>query len=338
LTTDRRDVDGVWTVLGSSLPSSGITVAPFGYDVAAGPLLAGIDSDGRRHLLIPLLPGEAARTNVKGRAVHLGRVSHNGTQYLTVVCLLADLHHVFTQFCRELTSAVEAAPSPAREAAAAFDRWKDLFSDAVVPEQLSEDSLVGLLGELLVLGELLSVGASPELAYWAGPLHQVHDFRTLTYALEVKATLLRDGRVISISSVDQLQAPPGAALFLRHIRLERDPAGVDLEKLVDRVLAGGASREALRRLLNELGVGIDNLAQYSGRKYRVVEQRTYNVAGTAFPRITRSSFTVGDLPPGTLRLSYSVELTNEPPFPLSDADALVVLTSLASEAAHGMGS
>ena len=40
---------------------------------------------------------------------------------------------------------------------------------------------------------------------------------------------------------------------------------------------------------------------------------------------------MGDLPPGTLRLSYSIDLTNEPPRPLSDDLAEAAFTSLARE-------
>lgn len=336
--TTRRDLDGVWTVLESTRPPSGISVAPIGWDITAGPLLAGIDCEARRHLLIPLLPGEAARTNLKGRAVHLGRVSHNATQYLSVVCLTSELHPVFTQFCRELCDSVQAAASPAREAGLAFDRWKDLFSDAVAPGRLSEESLVGLLGELWVLEELLAGGAPSGLNYWVGPLQQVHDFRTVGHAIEVKATLVREGRVVSISSVDQLQEPHGGDLFLRHIRLEPDPAGVDLGELVSRVLDDGADRTALSRLLGELGVNLDDLSAYQGKRYRVAEQHTYDVTSDAFPRITRDSFATGDLPPGTLRLSYSIDLTNQPPVPLPHAEAVNVVTSFVGEATRGMDS
>ena len=45
--TARRDLDGIWTVLASKPPAAGVVTAPTGYRVAAGDLLAGIDSDGR---------------------------------------------------------------------------------------------------------------------------------------------------------------------------------------------------------------------------------------------------------------------------------------------------
>src|SRR5262245_15707306 len=95
----NQDLEGVWTVLATTPPASGIEVAPTGNEVAAGEVLVGVDHLSRRHLLIPLLPGEAARTDTKGRGVHLAQLRHGSTAYVTVLCLLPELHHVFTQFC-----------------------------------------------------------------------------------------------------------------------------------------------------------------------------------------------------------------------------------------------
>ena len=335
---DRQDLEGVWTVLATTPPSVGLIVAPLGYEVSAGSLFAGLDADGRRHLLIPLLPGEAAATDTKGRAVRLGRIGHEGRHYLTVSCLLPDLYPVFTQFCRELAYSVETAASPARAATAAFDRWRALFSDGSGVEVLSEAVLVGLLGELLTLEALLSHGAASDLSYWTGPLNDVHDFRTPAHAIEVKTTLVREGRIVSISSVDQLQEPPGADLILRHSRLERDPGGFDLPTLVERVLVAGARRPELAQLLSSVGVNIDSPAQYTVRRYRLVETRSYDVTGPAFPRLVRGSFSNGEVPHGTLRLAYAIDLTNEPPSPLTPDAVEASLAAFAREVADGVDS
>ena len=333
-----HDLDGVWTVLATSTPTSGVAVAPTGHQVAAGDVLAGVDSEGRRHLLIPLSPGEAARTDTRGRAVHLARVAHEGTRFLTVFCLRPELNRVFTQFCRELATSVEDAASPAREAATVFDRWRALFSEMGNRDLLSQAALVGLLGELLTVEILLTKGAPSGLDFWVGPFNEVHDFRTPTHAVEVKATLVREGRIVLISSVDQLQEPAGTDLMLRHMRLEHDPGGFDLAAVVHRVLRAGASGQELARRMREHGVAIDDLSPYGTRKYRLVETRTYDVTGTAFPRLVRSSFADGDIPPGTLRLSYAIDLTNEPPFPLTPEATEASLNALAREASDEVDS
>lgn len=334
----EQDLDGVWTVLSTSRPQAGVSVATTGHEVPAGHLLAGIDSEGRRHFLIPLLPGEPARTDTTGRAVQLGRIAHEGTHYLTVLCLRPELHRVFTQFCRELAVSVEDAGSPAREAADAFDRWRALFSDAVDHGLLGEEALVGLHGELLAVVDLLERGAPTNLEFWVGPFGGVHDLRTPTHAIEVKTTLVREGRIVPIASIDQLQEPAGADLILRHTRLERDPGGSDLAGVVSRVLSAGAQQPALAKRLLEVGADIDDLTPYTQRKYRPIETRAYDVNGPAFPRLVRSSFGDGDIPPGTLRISYAIDLTNEPPFPLDTGMADASLDAFAQEAADALDS
>jgi hypothetical protein len=334
----KRDLAAVWTVLESTPPDAGVEAVGVGYQVNAGELLAGIDGEGRRFLLVPLLAGEAAKTDTRGRAVHLLRLNHAGAHYLAVVCLSRELHSVFTQFSRELVASIEDADSPARTATEAFERWKALFAEGTFRGVIGEERLVGLMGELLTLEALLNKKASADLAYWRGPSGDVQDFRTATHAVEVKATLVREGRVVSISSIDQLQPPPNTDLYLVHHRLERDPGGFNISDVFQRLTVIGASESDLAAGLAANDVFVNDFKLYAGRRYRLVETRTYDAMGVAFPRITRQSFPGGDIPPGTLRIAYSIDLTNEPPSPLGLSEIEEVFKEMAKEGAHGMDS
>jgi hypothetical protein len=297
-----------------------------------------VDSVGKRHLLIPLLPGEAARTVTSGRAVELRRIAFDdGTQFLSVVCTRPELHEVFTQFCYELASSVELATSPAREAFDSYLRWRALLADSSAQTLLSEQRLVGLLGELVMLEDLLRLGAASGLDFWTGPSGAVHDFRLAHRAIEVKGTLVREGRRISISSVDQLQAPDGSDLLLRHLRFQRDPSGFTLQELAGKVLAAGAEHGALRDALGGIGVDLDRLDEYLER-YSVDDSRYYDVSSVGFPRIVRSSFAGGDVPSGTLNLEYSIDLTNAPPHPLAENQVQETIANFAQESSHEVDS
>jgi hypothetical protein len=334
----KRDLAAVWTVLESTPPDAGVEAVGVGYEVNAGELLAGIDGVGHRYLLIPLLAGEAAKADTKGRSVHLLRLNHAGAHYLAVACLSRELHTVFTQFSRELVASIENADSPARAAAEAFDRWKALFSEGTLRGVIGEERLVGLIGELLTLEALLSNEASADLGYWKGPSGGAQDFRTATHAVEVKSTLVREGRIVNISSIEQLQPPPNTYLHLVHHRLEPDPGGFSISDVFQRLTAMGASASDLETGLAANGVFVSDFKHYVARRYRLVETRTYDAMGVAFPRITRDSFLGGNIPPGTLRIAYSIDLTNEPPLPLSASEAEDVFQEMAKEAAHGMDS
>ncbi len=336
--TSDLDLGGAWEVLGTGREAAGIAVVRTGVAVRAGDVLVGVDGFNRRHLLIPLLPGEAAKTSANGRAVHIMRLAHEGQPYLTVCCLLPELQGVFTQFCHELLNSVRKAESPAREVMEAYVRWRSLFSDASQERGLTDEAVVGLFGELLVLEKCLASGAPGHLEYWVGPFAAVHDFRVQGHALEVKATLTREGRIVPIASVDQLEPPSEASLHLVHVRLELDPSALDLEALVARLVAAGAARLEIGRRIAALGGSVDRLDTYAARKLRLVELRVYDVEGMAFPRITREAFKGGELPPGTLNVSYSIDLTNEPPWPLDASGVERVFDDFAEKATHGLDS
>lgn len=332
----EKDLAAVWTVLETSRPQDAIEAVGTGIKVEAGELLAGVGSEGRRYLLIPLLPGEAARTDTRGRAVQLTRERLGNTQYLAISCLNSDLHAVFTQFSRELLATLKGAASPAKAAGEAFDKWRALFSDAPRGRQLTEPQLVGLLGELLTLHELLREGASPEISYWRGPKGEPHDFRTNSFGLEVKTTLVRDGRIVAISGVDQLDAPPSVNLFVVHRRLESDPKGFNLQEVVADLTSAGADSSSLASALSDLGVDMNRLSTYEAQRFRVAETRYYKVDDPTFPRIVRGSFTNGVVPAGVLKISYSIDLTNEPPSPLTSGDAADLVQTIAMETTNGM--
>ena len=75
----------------------------------------------------------------------------------------------------------------------------------------------------------------------------------------MKATLVREGRIVAISSIDQLQEPGGSDLVLLHLRFDRDPGGLNLSDLVTRSWPQAHKRPELDRRLREVGVNPDDL-------------------------------------------------------------------------------
>ena len=60
-----------------------------------------------------------------------------------------------------------------------------------------------------------------------------------------------------------------------------------------------------------------------------MENRVYAVDGN-FPRIVSDAFVVGTLPPGITRITYWIDLTNEPPIPLSSEAMASLLQAMAT--------
>lgn len=324
------DLHSIWSVLQTEAtgPDEALEVVASGVEIRAGEVLLGVDNHARRILLVPLLPGEAFAEDRTGRAIRLVRVTIAGVTYLAAVSLRDDLDVVFSQFVTELLRDISGSRSPASETVAALARWRLLFSSVSAAGILSDQAVIGLLAELVTLRDLLDLDEQRRLSVWQGPSGSQHDFRSGSLGLEVKGTLVREGRIVPISSILQLQEPPGGELYLYHYRFEKDADGLTIPQLVSEILSMGVEAQKFTSLIEEVGYQIDTSEDYEFRSYRVVERRMYEVDGDAFPRITPSNFHGGSVPPGTLRISYSIDLTNDPPSPLDARAVTQVLTRM----------
>lgn len=100
-----------------------------------------------------------------------------------------------------------------------LDGWRELLKARAI---LSEETQLGLRGELYLLRLLTTVIGDQALAAWTGPLGQPHDFRVGDLELEAKATR---GAVHAhiINGLRQLEPSPGHRLYVFSVRLA--PAG-----------------------------------------------------------------------------------------------------------------
>lgn len=331
LTHSSSKLESIWSVLDTpaTTQKDGIHAAPTGLLIDAGDVLAGVDVESNRHLLIPLLPGEAFAQDLSGDVIQLRRVDRNHTAYVSTVCTSRELDDVFAQFAKEICADLAEAPSAVGHVVAAMARWKRLFAESSRRGQLTEPQLIGLLAELHLLEEILKEDAGRSLAVWTGPDNSQHDFRSGLAAAEVKATMAREGRRIPISSVEQLHAPQGCSLTLAHTRFERHDAGDSLPAAVDRILALNVEQGQFEKKLLEAGYRRKHRTLYAGNRYRIVDRRFYDVLDPTFPKITPLSFAGGVVPAGVERLTYTVDVTNEPPYPLDAGTIAAVLHELA---------
>lgn len=325
------DLRSVWMVLETEAArDTGIQTVPTGLSVMSGEMLVGADAGGARYLLVPLRPGEAFAEDRRGQSVHLLRLNHGGHHYVAAKCVRAELRGVFERFVFEVMHELDGRSDAARAVVASLAAWRKLFSDAHSTGQLEEHRLVGLLAELLVLEEIVVRDDLRRTDLWLGPTNAVHDFVRGNVAIEVKGTLVREGRRVGISSVDQLKTPAGGRLFLFHHRFDRSPNGQSIPQVVERVLAAGVDPTSLREGLEATGYWEEHSDAYRERTYELVDRHMWDVETSAFPKITHDSFISGAQPAGTLNLSYTIELSNEPPYPLGMEEVDKLIQSVAS--------
>jgi hypothetical protein len=327
-----NDLKRAWAALETEAirRTESLETLPTGVAVAAGEVRIGADDASRLYVLIPLAATESFAEDRSGRSVHLIRIAHGHADYLALVCQNPDLNPVFRQFAIELIAELAGCDTAAAIAIAALARWRDLFATTRAAGVLSDDGIKGLIGELLVLEAILDSDPERRLGAWTGPNGHQHDFCFPDAHLEVKATKARTRREVSISSVEQLVPPPGGTLHLIHFLLEADPHGETVPGLCERVLDMGVQRLEFLKLLSSSGYDFGSQDEhYAAKAYRIVERRCYDTSVEGFPRIVPQSFVGGTIPAGATRLTYAIDLTREPPHPLSDTEVVALLDRLA---------
>lgn len=189
---------------------------------------------------------------------------------------------------------------------------KALISFGQLEKKLSISSARGLYGELLAIKKMIALGNmdhSMILEGWHRPAPANHDFDFEEFTLEVK-TVSRSNTTVSISSEDQLTASNGKDLILNIFRID------SINKSEEDSLGNLYSeiRSSLKQNvvnLFQMKCAEDCFCQYLGPEYMpldykfvVLEDDSYNVHQSEFPRIKKS-----ELLNGISKVSYNVDIS-----------------------------
>lgn len=286
-----------------------------GVPVAGNQVLAAVDFEGLRHLLIQV-PREATAppTKTRGLRVTVGRHQVQGiepAQYLDLTCLSADASATFTAVAADIGgSAGTVAPAERVEAVAdALARWQWFWD--IDAGSLSERDALGLFAELWFLYRWAG-NAVAAVRAWTASAGSRHDFQWPERSVEVKATSRRsEGAVLHrIEHLDQLSDPEQGTLLLFSLRVVRDQLAKNtLPAMVDHVthsLQGDpVSLDDFSHKLSQRGYS----PAYRNRHevpYRVLGEYLYSI-GPGFPRLTTDSFADG-IPAGVADVSYMLDM------------------------------
>lgn len=234
---------------------------------------------------------------------------------------------LFLTVCSDAVQAADAASHD--EGLARFlerlDAWRRFLRERRAG--LSRNEVTGLIGELVVLQQILSRDIRLQTS-WVSPDDGLHDFEHLGHVLEIK-TSLGVATSVRISTLDQLDDSGLRRLDLLHVRLAETPSGQSLEQLVSSIeaeLLDETSRRAFSNALLRRGLMPDDLA---ARAAPIVELRgitAYRVQ-TGFPRLIRSA-----VPVAVTEADYALELRAIAEH-ACDADS--VLTEFVGVSPHG---
>lgn len=280
-------------------------------------LIAALDADGRRHLLVLLLNDEPNVQDSQSRGVaavtrQLTLSGHEPGRYIDIICQDPAGIEAFDLIGGELAERLAGTETGPECVARVLAKWRRFW--AAVPQQmLSTEKLIGLFAELWFLRYWLcpKAGVSEAVQRWRGPFSSRHDFEWPECSVEVKATTSTRGRIHWINGIDQLAPPEAGELMFFSLRL-RQEAGAS-HTLVSMIEACretmGQDPEALTRLeegLRRCGYSQAHDDEYGRLRFRIVDEGLFQVRED-FPRITSATFPTG-APAGVERLEYEINL------------------------------
>lgn len=179
-----------------------------------------------------------------------------------------------------------------------WKKWKELLGNRNIDARIYD-----VLGELCVLYQLLQSG---EEASWNGPSGASYDIETENRFVEVKSTLSRSKREITVSNQFQLD-PPDKPLNLVLCAFEPTvQSGVSINRMIAKFEEIGYNIGLINQKLSELGF---EEGMSSRNKTFILHEMLKYTIGSDFPRITPESFVGGVLPTGITKITYTVDLS-----------------------------
>ena len=258
---------------------------------------------GKRHQghLIALFPNVNNKITIPGQTIKLSNGFQISTKTLTdphskgnlAFIELSNVGNIdvtlFGAYLDELLKSIENKKgSLLVEIRNLLEKWKSILSldtEKIMPL----NSVIGLLGELIVLDHFVNQKKIATIDNWVGPNGNRHDFEFLKHSIEVKSTAVKNGNEIHVSGVTQLEPYPNKTVTILRIKLEFEPNGISLPQLIKKIVDGRAiDLEKFNEKLLKAGYNGEKGDQYREICFQPIEYQIIPVDSN-FPRITPKS-------------------------------------------------
>ena len=179
-----------------------------------------------------------------------------------------------------------------------WGKWKELLGNKNIDARIYD-----VLGELCVLYVLLQSG---ENAAWNGPDGASYDIETDDKFIEVKSTLSRSKREITVNNQFQLDTSSKNLNLVLCVFEPSIQSGVSINKITEKLGELGYNVKLVNQKLSELG--FEEGMSSRNKTFLLHEMLRYTI-NSDFPRITPESFIGGVLPAGVTGITYTVDLS-----------------------------
>ncbi len=295
-----------------------IPTIPSGVEAQDGKVRHALGPAGEPRILLPVGMHERLPAFKESTALLVADVTYENDgrpiRFIDMMCRVGELESVFSEVAGELLKRIKGGE---RCRDAVGGTLADFRSLLVAPsnQEISDSEIIGLIGELIVLRSLLEINPDAWQT-WRGPAGERHDFRRNFYSLEAKTTARQSDNTVSISSIDQLDAPAGGTLHLKLIVLERAvDAPITVSSMWVQVMKLASQPSKVRELLAQIGCDNPHSSTWNRLAFNLQREAMYQVIN-GFPRISASSFKGGRVPRGVRSLQYVIDLADAAEFEL----------------------
>lgn len=325
-----------WEFLSDNMPTTQeLEFYDTGISVFRRSVLVAIDSERKRHLLLPVAADTRfdAATNKKVLTISKKKYYYQDRAgfWMDLCCFDGRYADVFTRLVSNVLEEITSSVPPHKTAMEVLNQWKKILL-SLDREPLTQSEITGLFGELWFLNRLTEIEPSA-LQAWEGPgldhaAPGVHDFRNSRLIVEVKTTGQRGAQIVTISSLHQLDCQPDESIYLLHISIEKHASGtLSIPALIVRISANGVDEKEFSKKLIACGYPLDADESLRSLYFEVTGERLYRVT-SRFPRIVPASFKNERIPAGVISASYTIDLSSE--YPESVSDPAGIISEMAS--------
>lgn len=281
-------------------------------EVACGSLRFALGPAHEARLLLPLAKSEKTGKLPVSSALRIKEtnavIGGSQSRLLDIMCTAKELESVFAEVVDEILRRIQEGDSVPSAVRSTLHDFRALLFQAPT-KTVPTEVVLGLVGELLVLNELLD--RSPEAwRAWMGPQGGRHDFRAGNLAFEVKSTRSASNSLVAIQSLDQLNEPLDGRLYLVRLTLESAAGGqLNVSDLYNRAMLRCSEPEKLKELLLELDCLDPDSPEWNYLSFSFEGEEVFEV-DDEFPRLTEDCFVGFTIPQGIQNVSYEIDLNH----------------------------
>ena len=257
------------------------------FETGEGDLRIHRDKEGNLHLLIPTQKEIRSLLELSTEVLSISeteKISNGQTiRFLYLCCLELRCNEAFLKIAEKIVERIKTGTPSIKSVAEVISEFRDILI-SISSEILNRSQRVGLLGELLFLKEIISKNPQ-SLANWIGPKRKAHDFYAPTCATEIKSSEAR-GKIIKVSSLEQLDPPENKKLYLVLYQLDEDPNGsLSIPGIVEEINNFSLDSLLFEKKLAQVGYRYDKADAYGEFRYNLRDTHYYSV-DESFPKLS----------------------------------------------------